>query len=810
MPSSPVRVPLPSLAPIWAGARRRLTVAFHLLPALAATSVTVSHSLGAPDPLRTLWQIGTDSPAGSSVYSQYSEFSSQNNINDARPGRVTRLPGDPQFAGTANPGRDDDFYFAGEYPFGFNLLSAPLIVPNDEPASAWEHSHTIGDRTNRIHFVLDASQTLPQQLFRLTIDLPYGQSMVGGVLQPGFSVHDYAVRFRNASGVATTLYSSRISQASILILDFAAPTVAASPGPNSIELVRTGPTPPGTSTWLVYDCVRIEALPQNQAPVFNPVDDLAVDVGTALAFNLSAVDEDLPAQSLSYSRVSGPPGLGVSPSGELTWTPGPEAGSTIHSVTVQVTDSGTPPLSAIEEFQIAVNGATGPIRALWQIGTDSPPGSSVFSQYSEFSGQNNINDARPGRVTRLPGDPQYSGTANPGRDDDFYFAGEYPSGFNLLSAPLSVPNDEPASAWEHSHTIGDRTNRIHFVLDASQTLPQQLFRLTVDLPYGQSMVGGVLQPGFSVHDYAVRFRNASGVATTLYSSRISQASILILDFAAPTVAASPGPNSIELVRTGPVQPGTSTWLVYDCVRIEALPSGPLPGTAGFVWIPPGTFTMGSPETEEGRNAAGHVGEAQHDVTLSRGFWLCDHEVTQSEYAAVVGINPVEPGYQGAHLPVGQISWTEAVAYCALLTAQERTAGRLPEGYAYRLPTEAEWEYACRAGSTGPYAGDVDLMAWFGDTYPAPTHPVKTKLPNAWGLHDMHGNVWEWVSDWLGEYPAGSVTDPAGPESGIYRACRGGSCFRDALVCRSANRDGDGPGYRVLSIGLRTALSQVSQ
>ncbi len=139
----------------------------------------------------------------------------------------------------------------------------------------------------------------------------------------------------------------------------------------------------------------------------------------------------------------------------------------------------------------------------------------------------------------------------------------------------------------------------------------------------------------------------------------------------------------------------------------------------------------------------------------------------------------------------QVSWSDAMEFCAKVTERERNAGRLTGGYAYTLPTEAQWEYACRAGSTEAYAGDLDAMAWYDGNSGNKTHPVGAKQANAWGFHDMHGNVWEWCSDWYGDYELSiddpSITDPTGPSRGSNRVRRGGSWDRIASYCRSAVR-----------------------
>ena len=226
------------------------------------------------------------------------------------------------------------------------------------------------------------------------------------------------------------------------------------------------------------------------------------------------------------------------------------------------------------------------------------------------------------------------------------------------------------------------------------------------------------------------------------------------------------------------------------------------GPTGFVWIVPGTFVMGSPVSEDGRDSS----EVIHTVTLTQGFWMSDHETTQREYQLVMESNP--SNWKGESLPVEKVSWSDAVAYCQKLTERERAAGRITAQQAYRLPTEAEWEYAARAGTAGARYRELDAIAWHGGNSGSETHAVKQKTANIWGLHDMIGNVWEWCSDWSGDYPTGSVTDPTGPSSGSFRVDRGGCCCGDARFARSAGRSGDLPGGRYYYLGFRPALSSV--
>lgn len=199
------------------------------------------------------------------------------------------------------------------------------------------------------------------------------------------------------------------------------------------------------------------------------------------------------------------------------------------------------------------------------------------------------------------------------------------------------------------------------------------------------------------------------------------------------------------------------------------------------------------------------------VAISQGFWLGRHEVTQGQWTTLMGRNPSAFKELGADAPVEMVSWKDAMEFGRKLTERERAAGRLPAGYVYTLPTEAQWEYACRAGSNLPYAGELESMAWYGaKASGGSTHPVGKKAANAWGLFDMHGNVWEWCRDWYAEaYLPGvdgqPVADPLGPPAGAYRVNRGGSWRSSADTCRSAFRHWLAPNDRGNGLGFRLAL-----
>ena len=191
-----------------------------------------------------------------------------------------------------------------------------------------------------------------------------------------------------------------------------------------------------------------------------------------------------------------------------------------------------------------------------------------------------------------------------------------------------------------------------------------------------------------------------------------------------------------------------------------------------------------------------------------------YEVTQGEYLSVTGTNPSYFGGDWS-LPVEQVSWLDATNYCSLLTQREQQAGRLPAGWIYRLPTEAEWEYACRAGPTTRFSwGDdpgyvlLSNYVWGLANSGGILHPVGQKLPNPWGLYDMGGDVWNWCQDWYAAYNGGQVTDPQGPPFGTYHVLRGGSWHSENEIFRSAERMGAyTPNSRDKRIGFRVVLAQ---
>ncbi|OHB66298.1 MAG: hypothetical protein A2Y77_06600 [Planctomycetes bacterium RBG_13_62_9] len=219
-------------------------------------------------------------------------------------------------------------------------------------------------------------------------------------------------------------------------------------------------------------------------------------------------------------------------------------------------------------------------------------------------------------------------------------------------------------------------------------------------------------------------------------------------------------------------------------------------------IPAGTFMMGSPSNESGRR---DDEGPQHQVTLTKPFYCGQFEVTQGQWQQVMGSNPSYSTDAGPDAPVEQVSWDDCQAFLNKLCEMEGVS----EG-TYRLLTEAEWEYACRAGTMTAYCfGDSAVVlgdyAWYYGNSPNGTHPVDQKKPNAFGLHDMHGNVWEWCVDWSGEYLSEPQIDPLGPPSGVlHRVVRGGGWVSDAGGCRSADRGKGSLDDRDSDLGLRLA------
>ncbi len=226
----------------------------------------------------------------------------------------------------------------------------------------------------------------------------------------------------------------------------------------------------------------------------------------------------------------------------------------------------------------------------------------------------------------------------------------------------------------------------------------------------------------------------------------------------------------------------------------------------LIWVEPGEFLMGSPENE---NEVGRrENERQHRVRISSGYWLGKYPVTQGEYEHVMGVNPSGFKEVGLRAPVESVSWDEAISFCWALNTEHLRS--LPGDYVFGLPSEAEWEYACRAGSGSAYCfgnsrQKLSAYGWYGSYSGETTHEVGKLNGNGWGLHDMHGNVWEWCHDRYGEYEPGLAVNPLGPVGGDYRVSRGGCWYDLEWSCRSARRYAWQPDYRGYRLGFRLAV-----
>lgn len=225
------------------------------------------------------------------------------------------------------------------------------------------------------------------------------------------------------------------------------------------------------------------------------------------------------------------------------------------------------------------------------------------------------------------------------------------------------------------------------------------------------------------------------------------------------------------------------------------------------WCPSGSFLMGSPDDETNRSPD----ETLHRVTLTNGFWMLDHPVTRSEFLTVGGMKPGTFDIDSPDLPITEMSWQDAVSFCEALTHEHREHGVLPCQMQWRLPTEAEWEYAARCGGDWDnHNRPLDSIAWYEDNMDGAIKPVKQKEPNSWGIYDMIGNVWEWCSDWYGPYPSTPVTNPGGPETGEFKVNRGGSYedwsnLNGSPGYRATARDGNEITWKSDGLGFRPVL-----
>ena len=276
-----------------------------------------------------------------------------------------------------------------------------------------------------------------------------------------------------------------------------------------------------------------------------------------------------------------------------------------------------------------------------------------------------------------------------------------------------------------------------------------------------------------------------------------------LDLTSPNFVERTSPNYTKQ-RPAPVQPTAQTArqtampVAGETREIEIAPGVKM----AFVWVAPGSFRMGSDDSDAYSDE-----KPVHQVTLTKGCWIGKYEVTQAAWQSVMGSNP--SNFRGDRLPVEEVSWNDCQEYVKKVNDYLARKG---EDLRVRLPTEAEWEFAARGGTESrgyEYSGSGNLgeVAWYGGNSGVETHEVGTKAANELGIHDMSGNVYEWCADWYGSYSSGSVADPTGPGSGVTRVFRGGCWFGTAVLCRSASRNGYGPGDRHFILGVRLAAGQ---
>jgi formylglycine-generating enzyme required for sulfatase activity len=364
--------------------------------------------------------------------------------------------------------------------------------------------------------------------------------------------------------------------------------------------------------------------------------------------------------------------------------------------------------------------------------------------------------------------------------------------------------DWTGSAVRKGKVTNPKASATTVVMDADYTLQAnfaQVQQVSHTLTVSSTTGGSVTSPGIGAFTYG------PGVSVTLVAS--PQAGYEFVNWTGSAVEAGKVANPNASSTT--VKVDASYAVVANFAKGGG--SGGTVPVAGESWIVPdlgmtmayveaGSFQMGS-------NNGGTDEKPVHTVQISKGFWMGECEVTQAQYQMLMSANPSQ--YKGSDRPVEMISWNDATAFCLKLTQRESAAGRLPVGYSYRLPTEAQWEYAARGGTKNAgfeYAGsnDTGSVAWYSVNSGDTSHPVGQKVANQLGLHDMSGNVSEWCNDWYGSYAVSRQVDPQGPTSGSSRIYRGGGHRDPALWCRSAARPYGSPGFAARTVGMRVVLS----
>jgi formylglycine-generating enzyme required for sulfatase activity len=351
------------------------------------------------------------------------------------------------------------------------------------------------------------------------------------------------------------------------------------------------------------------------------------------------------------------------------------------------------------------------------------------------------------------------------------------------------------SARRSGFTPGTRANALGFRV-GFQAVQQDTANPELELFGGAAITREAGQawaePGVAAHD--ARDGNLTANVTVMGAVDVNSTGTYVLTYSVADAAGNTDSKTRTVTVTGARSVDLNASVAMD-----------------MLWVPAGTFTMGSPVTEADRQADR---EDEHNVTLTKGFYLGKYEVTQAQYEAVTGSNPSEFNATGnGNRPVEKVNWTEAVAFCTQLTTQEQNAGRLPAGWAYVLPTESQWEYACRAGTTTAYSWGATIAAgnanWNHGADHNQTVNVGQFSANPLGFYDMHGNVWEWTADrYQAAYPTGNpVIDPTGPASGSLRVHRGGSWIDGGPVLRSAQRHTKSPSDRLNRLGFRVGFQQ---
>ena len=444
------------------------------------------------------------------------------------------------------------------------------------------------------------------------------------------------------------------------------------------------------------------------------------------------------------------------------------------------------------------------LATLWNFGSEDSVHDQVPSRASNGPGREVSVPERGGASDSVPTSDQP--TANRGRSSE-------------ASGTESVPDPtEIGSGSEESASEGESGRGRHDSIEVPLTGPLPANR---ESPAEENGADQIPDPSVTEPDREDELSEAEGgrdsddsIEVRPERSQDSSVQPWIRDWDALGELRDPGfadTAQAYIARYGTV-PGASVWvakaegLLAELRELEA--ESPTQREAGetwmnslgmeFVWVPAGKFLMGSPMDQEVR----FRDERQHGVGISEGYWMKKYEVTQGEWEAVIGTNPSHFSSCGPRCPVEQVSWEDAQEFVRRLNSRE--SGR---GYSYRLPTEAEWEYAARAGSTGARYGGLDAIAWYRVNSDSKPHPVGQKRANVWGLHDMLGNVSEWAGDWYGEYPSGTVTDPEGPGAGSGRVVRGGGWYGSAVYVRSASRFGLSPGARNNSFGFRLVRTE---